>query len=202
MNSKIENLLKQANSSASADSSVNFAKRRFSDKAEAEKFFDVVKLKLLNLEEWNAKSSAASYELFDESGEVRADKTLETGRFIRISIPTTGKGDWVKIIGIYEAASEFVITVQPSYNPTETPVDKTVTSHFYSREARNNFCLQRNETAVVCYVIGFDEKQNTTDTKNLLETVRNAAAANFGYFSGIQKGMWKDFCQNFLEIES
>lgn len=201
MSKKIENLLKTANSSGAVDSSVNSAKRRFSNETQAKEFFDEVKLKLLNLEQWNAKSSA-SYELFDETSEICADKTLEIGKFIRISIPATGKDDWVKIIGIYEAKNEFVITVQPSYNPTEKPVDRNVTSHFYSREARNNFCLQRNETAVVCYVIGTDEKQNTDETKNLLETARNLGAANFGYYSGVQKGMWKSFCQNFLETEN
>lgn len=199
MNGKIEQLLKQASSSAIPDSSVISAKRRFLSEADAGKFFREVKLKLLNLEQWNAKSSGTSYELFDEAGKICADKTLQTGRFICISIPLTGKDDWVKIIGIYEAKNEFVITVQPTYNPTEKPIDKTVTSHFYASEARNNFCLQRNETAVVCYVIGTDERQNTADTKNLLETVRNVGAANFGYFSGIQKAMWTEFCQNFLE---
>lgn len=127
---------------------------------------------------------------------------MSVGKFIRFSLPAAGKYDWVKIIGIDEAVNEFVITVQPTYNPTEKPVDKTVISHFYCKEARNNFCLQKNETAVICYVIGFDERQNTEDTKNLPETIRNAAAANFGYYAGVQKAMWKDFCQNLLDSKS
>lgn len=50
-NGKIENLLKRANSSDSGDSSVNSAKRRFLSETEAKKFFERVKLNLLNLEQ-------------------------------------------------------------------------------------------------------------------------------------------------------
>lgn len=199
MSGKIENLLQYANSSDEADSSVNSAKRRFSNEFEARSFYTQTKSKLLDLAEWNAKSTGVNYELFDESGKICADKTPEKGKFIRLSLPAAGKYDWVKIIEIYEAANEFVITVQPSYDPTKTLVDKTVISHFYSHEARNNFCLQRDETEVIFYVIGTGEKQNAADTNNLFETVRNVAAANFGYFFGAQKGVWKDFCKNFLE---
>ena len=155
----------------------------------------------MNLDKWNAKSGVASYELFDETGKICADKTLMVGRFISISLPAAGKADWIEIIEIYEAADEFIIAVQPSYNPTETPLDKTVKSHFLDKQAQNNFCLQRNETAVACYVIGLDEKQNTENTKNLLETIRNAATANFGYYLGIQKSLWKTFCKNMFENE-
>lgn len=46
------------------------------------------------------RSSAANYELFDETGAVCTDKTLSVGKFIRFSLPAAGKYDWVKIIGI------------------------------------------------------------------------------------------------------
>lgn len=199
MNSKIESLLKYANSSASPDSSVNLAKRLFTDETEARIFYEKVKSKLLDLAHWDENTDGVKYELFDESGEICDNKLLKENRFIRLSLPAAMKDDWVKIITIYEAADEFVITVQPTYDPTEKPADKSVISHFYSGEARNNFCLQKNETAVVCYVIGTDEKQNAAETNNLLETVRNVAAANLGYFTGIQKSVWKNFCKNLLE---
>ena len=39
------------------------------------------------------------------------------------------------------------------------------------------------------------------ESSNPIEAARNIATANLGYYLGIQKAMWKDFCKNFLEIE-
>jgi hypothetical protein len=200
MSDRIQNLLKQANSREMPDTSVTFAKRAFLSETDAQNYFAEVKEKLFDLEEWD-KNSIAGYGLYDENGSECADKMITVGKFICIDVPASGKKDWVKVIDIYDTANEFVITVQPSYNPTEKPVEKQVTSHFFHSEARNNFCLQRDDKEIVLYVIGINEKTNLKETDNPIETARNAAAANMGYFLGAQKAMWKDFCANFLEIE-
>lgn len=90
-----------------------------------------------------------------------------------------------------------MITVQPAYNPAAKPVDTTITSHFFTREARNNFCLQKDDKDVALYVIGLNEKTNTNETGSPVETIRNVATANPGFYLRIQKAMWKDFCSNF-----
>jgi hypothetical protein len=94
-----------------------------------------------------------------------------------------------------------VLTVKPSFDPTEKAADKESTSHFFTNEATNNFCLQRDEKSILFYVIGLHEKTNLGETENALETARNAAVANLGYYLGIQKAEWKTFCRNFLEID-
>jgi len=200
MSDKIQNLLKQANFSATEDSSVSLAKRTFLSDAEAKEFFNQTKTKLLNLDEWNKNSTPSNYELFDENGSVSVTKTISIGKFIRIGVPGSGKYDWVRVIDIYDAPDEFVLTVQPTYNPTATPPDKTVTSHFFKDEATNNFCLQRDDTSVTLYVVGLNEKANVKEADNPLEAARNVATANLGYYLGLQKAMWTEFCKNFLEI--
>jgi hypothetical protein len=200
MSDRIQNLLKQANSRNAPDTSVTFAKRVFLAESDAQNYFARVREKLFDLGEWD-KNSKAGYGLYDETGDECADKIITVGKFIYIDIPASGKKDWVKVTDIFDTPDEFIITVQPSYDPTEKPVETGVTSHFFHSGARNNFCLQRNDKEIILYVIGINEKTNLQETDNLIETTRNAAAANTGYFLGAQKAMWKDFCANFLEIE-
>lgn len=201
MSGKIQNLLEQANYSETNDSSVTFAKRVFLTESETQRYFNKVRQELFDLEIWDKNSTPSSYEMFDENGNVCAGKIIVLDRFIRINVPGSGKFDWVKVIEIHDAPNEFVIRVQPIYDPTEKPVDKTVTSHFFHGDATNNFCLQKDGKEIILYVIGLNEKVNTKETDNTIETVRNLATANLGYYLGIQKVMWKDFCMNFLEIE-
>ena len=202
MSEKIQSLLEQANYSDTNDTSVSSAKRSFSSEQEAGIFFGKIKNKLLNLSNWNENSTPSSYELFDETGRVSEFKSIETGKFIRITVHGSGKYDWVGVLNIHDAEEEFVITVSPTFDPTADPVDKTVISHFFKDEATNNFCLQKDDKSVALYVIGLNEKANIKESANPLEAARNAAAANLGYYLGLQKTMWTEFCKNFLETDS
>lgn len=205
MTSKIQDLLDKAAavtaSSTGKMSSVASAARNFPAETEAEKCFAELREKLFQIEKWNADSGLSSYELFDESGSVCERERARIGNFIKTTLAGSGKSDWLKIIDIDESADEIVLTVQPTYNPTEDATDKSVTSHFFTRESTNNFCLQRKGDTLNFYVIGLDEKSNTADTNNIIETARNVATANLGHYLGIQKGEWTTFCKNFLEIE-
>ena len=201
MSGKIQNLLHQASQEPNT-SSVSSAKRNFTDEEQARSVFLEVNEKLLNLDNWNKNSVLSNFEIFDENGDVQADKTIRIGGFERISLKGTGKYDWVKIIDIYGNETEFVITVKPTYDPTEDNPDKKTVSHFFTDEATNNFCLQQDDKSVTLYVIGLNEKQNAGETDNVVETVRNVAVANLGSYLGIQKSEWTTFCKNFLSSEN
>ena len=205
MSNKIQDLLTKAelqkNSATREQSSVTNAERTFSNHAEAETIFDQLKEKLFHINRWNTASGISGYKLFDENGNDRGDERAIVGDFIRISLTGSGKYDWVRIIDIYQAPNEVVLTVQPSFNPTEPAPDEKEISHFFTDDATNNFCLQRNGKDLKLYVIGLSEKTNTTETNNLLETARNFATANLGSYLGIQIGEWKKFCESFLETK-
>ncbi len=205
MNSKIQDLLDRAAavtaSSEDKMSSVARAERQFATEREAEKCFGELKEKLFRVERWNAHSALSSYELFDETGKSCERETAKVGDFIKITLAGSGKSDWVKIVNIDRSPNETILTVQPSYNPIKSEPDKSVTSHFFTAESTNNFCLERRGATLNFYVIGLDEKSNTKDTNNLIETARNVATANLGHYLGIQKGEWTTFCTHFLEIE-
>ncbi|MBA2620449.1 MAG: hypothetical protein H0U87_04545 [Acidobacteria bacterium] len=205
MSRKIEGLLEKAalitNSSDDEMSSVASAKRNYSNAFEAENFFVKFKEKLFQIRKWNALSGLSSYELFDANGNVCKRETTIVGDFIRITLHGSGMSDWVRVVNIDEDSDEIILTVQPTYNPTEETLDAGFTSHFFTAESTNNFCLQKTGETINFYVVGLHEKSNTEDTKNIIETVRNVATANLGHYLGIQKGEWTTFCENFLEIK-
>jgi len=204
MYSKIQNLLEQAaaqvESSTAEVSSVTNATRNCSSETEAKNVFQRLIQKLFNIEQWNAESNLSSFKLFDENGSAQTEKIAAIGDFVRITLPGSGKDDWVKIVEIYETADEIVLTVQPSHNPTDKQ-NKSTTSHFFTDDSTNNFCLQKQGSKINFYVVGLSEKSNTEDTSSIVETVRNFATANIGHFLGIQKAQWQNFCDNFIEIE-
>jgi hypothetical protein len=196
MSEKIQQLLKEAEASDDGKSSVTSAKRDFPSIEEAARAFESFKRKLDDINRWEVESGVTAFQLFDENGAPLETSKAQKGNFVRITLPGSGKHDWVKIVDIYDASDEIVITVQPTHDPTEA--DKDATSHFFTSDSRNNFCLQREEKTVTIYVIGLHEKPNVAETDSVLEKVRNMAAASFGWL-GFQKIEWKTFCENFLD---
>lgn len=195
----IEGLLEKANSSTEGDTSVNGAKRAFLDETECAASFETTKSRLKDVEEWSNNSSPSEYDLFDASGSRSNGQPISVGQFIRIGLYGSGKYDWVRVVSVTDEPAEFIITVKPSYDPTEKPPKMDLTSHFFAPDATNNFCVQREGKTVAFYVIGLNEHQNTEFTDSLIESARNAAVANVGYYSGLQKSVWKEFCSNFLK---
>jgi len=201
---RTQGLLQQAerqnDSSTPEDSSVTVATRVFPSVEAAEKAFSRFHKKLLQIERWNAHSEISSFELFDKSGGAQNEKIARVGDYIKVTLPGSGKDDWVKITEIDESPDEIILIVKPSHDPTSAENAET-TSHFFTAAATNNLCLQKENSTINFYTVGLNEKANTTETGGILETVRNYATANLGCFLGIQKAHWKTFCDNFLEIE-
>lgn len=190
-------MLKQAKGKGD-ESSISSAEKSFDNGSEAARVFQTLKAKLLQIEEWNAHSLMSSYALFDADGKILENEKLADGLFIRIALKGSGKYDWISVENIHEAADEFIITVKPTFDPTAEDRDEKTVSHFFTDESTNNFCLFRKEKTVGFYVIGLNEKQNTSETKGVLETVRNVAV-NLATYLGMQKSEWEKFCHHFLE---
>lgn len=201
MSDQIESLLKTANSTDAPVNSVTSARRDLADADGARELFGVVCRNLLDIKKWGEHSSPSDYILVDRTGRDISGQPIREGEFIRISIYGSGKYDWVQISNIHRSENEMVITVKPSYDPTAEPVDTRTISHFFHSEARNNFCVQLDGNVVNFYVIGLNERQNTSETDSIVETVRNSAVANVGYYTGMQKAVWAEFCKNFLRTD-
>ena len=192
----IRALLEQANTDEN-HSSVSKSETHFSNQARTRQGFSEYKKCLLDLTCWNKAGNLSSYQHFKENGETTEGKVSENS-LIRISLKGTGKYDWVKVIEITDNEDEFILTVQPTYDPTaENP---KIVSHFFTAEARNNFCLQLKDTKIVFYIIGLNEKQNVAPTSEFVEAIRNWVAANVGSYLGLQRDEWTTFAQNFLQL--
>lgn len=198
--SEIEGLLEAANSATGQDTSVSSAKRLFPSENEALEFYRSVRGSLFRISEWIKNSTATTYDLFDESGLPSPSDEISVGKFIRIELRGSGKYDWVRVQRVVDEPDEVVLTVKPSRDPTDPDRSDSI-SHFFGPEAENNFCVQLNEMSVAFYVIGLNEKQNTKFTDGIVESTRNIAIANVGYYSGLQNAVWKDFATNFLSTD-
>jgi hypothetical protein len=201
MKGKLKELFEKAQSAAEHDTSINGAERDCAAEPEAREVFAEFRRKLLDLPRWNSESALTSFAHFDADGREIEAQPLAEGDFIRIALKGSGKYDWVRVARIEQTDDEAVVTVSPEFDPTAEQPDRETTSHFFTSAATNNFCLQRDQTKILFYVIGLEEKTNLGETGNTLETARNALVANLGYYLGIQKGEWKTFCRNFLELE-
>ncbi len=197
MKIKTDVLLEKAEKNKN-ESSISKAEKTFAGERDAARVFAALKTQILNINQWNAHSFMSSYEVFDKNGEIVKSGELSVENFIRISITGSGKYDWIRIIDIHDSSGEFIITVKPAFDPTSENVDETIISHFFTDAATNNFCIfQKGKTTAFC-VIGLDERQNISETKNTLEKIRNIAV-NFATYIGTQKGEWEKFCHHFLE---
>lgn len=201
--SKIQTLLEQAaaqkDSNSAATSSVECATRVFESIPETEQKFAHFRGKLFRISDWNGESEISSFYLFDENGIEQPNKAVNVGDFIKIILPGSGKADWVKVISFNESPDEVILTFQPSIDPTDSETE-TATSHFFTHDSTNNFCLQKHDRKINFCVVGLCEKPNTTETSGVLEMIRNYATANIGLFLGVQKAQWQTFCDNFLEV--
>lgn len=199
--SKIEKLLAQANADAEEKTSVSDARREFADAPTAAQTFRRLREKLFRVDQWNDESGVMTFALFGANGEPTPRKPAAVGDFIRITLPGTGKNDWVKVKDVFENSNEIILTVQPTFDPTGESPDESVTSHFFTDESTNNLCLQLEGATVKMYVIGLNEATNTGDAKNIVESARNLATANIGHYLGFQKAEWTTFCNNLLKDE-
>lgn len=199
-NGKVSELLAKAKADKN-HSSITTAEKTLLSEDEARRVFERVKTGLLSLAQWNENAGISSYELFNEAGEKLKKDEFAVGDFERIWLKGSGKFDWVKVLDFFEAENEFVLTVKPAFDPTGENAEKRFTSHFFTDDATNNFCVVIDFKTVKFLVIGLDEKMNTTETENALETTRNLAVKLSTYL-GIQNGEWKRFAENFVEKAS
>jgi hypothetical protein len=166
----------------------------FTNQQDAREFFNMVKQRLLDVNNWHniAKSLSAKFQL------VRSDKTNETGApgkgdYFKIDIPgpgsKAGRGyDWVQIEDIEDTSTDdyesYGIRVRPTDNPETT--DKDV-AHFYSPESTSTFLVTRKGNTVKAEIFDRNTKPND-DTTTLIDKIRHkvVGATGVAAFSKIQ----------------
>lgn len=175
------------------------------DEAAAITFFEVVKQRLLNVNQWSrlTGSEMAHFQLTNKSGNP-LDRSVEQGDYIKINIPgpgtDTGDGyDWVWVESITEeqkAEMEVIsLTVRPSCNPVSGNDD---TAHFLTEKATSTFQVKRIGRHIYAEEHGRNEQANT-HTSNTMDNVRNRVvgwAAKIGFSYPQWKSLIKGLISN------
>lgn len=171
-----------------------------SSEEEAKVFFQTVKERLLNINNWHqyAGSATADFQLTDETGNP-VERKPQKGDHFKINIPApgsvTGEGkDWVRIEAIEEDKNCIGIRVRPATNPTNERKD---VAHFFDEETTSSFLVKLEEKKITAGVYGRNERPNT-DTETLVDKVRNAAIAT-GAISGFSKLQWKSLVNGLVK---
>jgi len=180
------------------------ASENLSTDDEAVLFYNIVKERLLSVNQWHefAKLPLSSFKLFDHSCRV-ADRVAQEGDFIRIDIPgpgtKTGQGyDWVVIEAILEENDQDTSVVSMRVRPSPHPLsDDPHTAHFLKETASSTFQIKRSKNIVLAEQHGRNEIPNR-DTAHTLDNLRNTVVGwssklGFSYpqWKGLVKGLVK-----------
>lgn len=186
-------------------SAVNtLAEADFSDAAEADAFYRIVRQRLLNVNQWYQYAGVpmAAFKLFDRSGRT-VQRTAEQGDHIRIDIPgpgtKAGEGyDWVVIEKITEETEGDTRTISLLVRPSAHPLSGEETpAHFLKRSSTNTLQVKRTGLAVRAEQHGRNEEANN-DTSSLLDNLRNTMV---GWSSklGFSYPQWKSLVDGLVK---
>jgi hypothetical protein len=151
----------------------------FNSNAEAITFFQTVKHRLLNVNQWAeiCKAPSSTFKLINARNQEIAGLVKETD-YIRINVPgpgtKLGEGfDWVNVESIKEEVVDQLelvsITVRPSNHPLKS---KNEIAHFFQSTATSTFQAIRNKNKVYAEVHGRNELPNNR-TRNFFDSIRN-----------------------------
>ena len=165
----------------------------FESEPEAIRFYQVVRERLLDVNQWNkwAGAATARFQLIDAEGR-KVNRPAQQGDYFQIDIPGPDgeEGDWVRIEAIEERTEPdcqmTAIRVRPAENPLSA---KGETAHFFGEEATSTFVAKQQGGKVTAAVYGRNEKPNT-ERESLGDKIRNAVIA-LGAMVGFSKLQWK-----------
>ncbi len=178
-------------------------KIELASEADAKRFFETVKSRLLDINHWSEFASVpmSAFSLTDAQG-IPVQRKATNGDYIKIDIPgpgsKTGEGnDWVIIEQIREevqdGAEVLSMTVRPAANPSN---DDDHTAHFLSDEATSTFQVKRFENVISAEEHGRNEVPNT-DTGHTMDNIRNTFVG-WGAKLGFSYPQWKSLVSGLL----
>jgi len=163
---------------------------------EAKTFFNVVKARLQDINNWHelAGKLSADFKLVSKDG-VEVQRSAEKGDYFKIDIPgpgtNSGEGyDWVQIEEIESTSTadieSFGLRVRPAKNPQNSKED---IAHFYASESTSSFTVTRENTKVTAAIYDRNTKTNE-DANRITDKIRDAVIGASGIL-GFSKIQWK-----------
>jgi hypothetical protein len=176
------------------------------DQQAAQSFFQTVKQRLLNVNNWQAVAGAASaaFQLVDAQGKEVA-RPVQKGDFFKIDIPGPGPSagdgyDWVtveEVSEVNEAETESVgIRVRPTLSPLNNSKD---VAHFYSPESTSSFTVTREGKRITAGIYDRNTKPNQS-AETLVDKIRDVAVGA-GAVTAFSKMQWTSLAKGLLQKE-
>ena len=173
---------------------------------EAKSFYEEVKGRLLNINEWHkiAGVISATFKLIDPSGK-EVSRYVQKGDYFRIDIPGPGSKegegyDWVQVEELKEVVKDELqgtgFRVRPCSNPFS---EKNETAHFYDVSSTSSFILTRENNVVIATIIDRNIKPNK-EAEKITDKIRDTVVgiSAIGMFSKLQ---WQQLCNGLLAKE-
>lgn len=176
------------------------------DHAEAENFYEVVKSRLLKVNQWNeiAGMISATFQLTDFKG-TAIDSIPQQGNLLKIDIPGPGSSegdgyDWVVVEEVKSLEEEERQGIGFRVRPTHNPVgDHNETAHFYDHEATSTFMVIRDHKIVRAWIVDRNITPNTQPV-SLIDKIRDSVVGMSALlkFSEIQ---WQHLAEGLIKRE-
>lgn len=180
----------------------------YGNPADAQSAFQRQSAALLDVNHWNQMSGMenANFKLFDANGNPSNHNPPQVGDFVRIDLPGPNPHDWVRIEDLHTDPNDTSVRVRPSYDPTQHPPNTSVTAHFFTNQATNEFSVRRDGSSVTAGVHGEHESANVgSQASGPLMATRNGATT-YGAWgmdipgtnrtTSMQQHQWNTFTEN------
>lgn len=171
-----------------------FASLEIDNQDEAVLQYEIVKERLLNVNNWHhvAGFVSAKFQIVDLSGK-EVYRHCQLGDYLKIDIPGPGSKegegyDWVCIEELKEVNTTEIrslgFTVRPSHNPQK---NSTEIAHFYSSGTTSSFIVVLEYSKVTAWVVDRNLKPND-NTDSLIDKIRDSTigVGAIGIFSRVQ----------------
>lgn len=177
-----------------------------SSPTEAKELFQVVRHRLLDVNNWEhfAGAGSAGFQLVDSDG-IEVNRPLQKGDFFKIDIPGPGPAagngyDWVKVEALEEYSSADVESLGIRVRPTLSPLNNnTDVAHFYSPDSTSSFTVTREGTKITAGIYDRNTKPNKA-AGSLIDKLRDVVVGS-GAVTAFSKVQWKQLAVGLLRLE-
>jgi hypothetical protein len=162
--------------------------------------FEKQKEVFLNVDNWTALSEIENlaFTHYDKEGN-RVRRKAKEGDFVMLDLPGPVPKFWVNVESIDNQPDQVTIIIRPSYDPTERPLKKEVTAHFFDRQTINILNFEREGKRLIAEVKGVSAAINN-DAEEAGETAIINTTVALGGWAGLQKRQWESFTKNLVEL--
>jgi hypothetical protein len=186
---------------AKGKNSYFFSERKYFDDFEAIEAFQVAKDRLFDVDSWSDIPAIgnSTFELHSDLGSPIVLKKPKKGDFIKIVLAGIMPESWVIVTNVKEGEDFAEFTVQPSHDPSEER-SEGVTEHFFQKDAKSTFRVERKGNVLIAEEIGQDETINNEGEEAGNRKALNTLIATGGW-AGFQRYQWEVITNYIVSVE-